>query len=61
MKKSLLAIVFAAAALPIFAAQNAPASGQSTNQSTTAPAKKAKKHSTKKTSPTTTTSTTSQK
>ena len=61
MKKSLLAIVFAAASLPMIFAQNtAPATpSQSTpNQKSTTPAKKAKKtskHSTKKTTGSTST------
>lgn len=59
MKKSLIAIAFAAASLPmIFAQTSAPATpSQSTpNQKSTTPAKKVKKtskHSTKKTSSTT--------
>jgi len=63
MKKSLIAIVFAAASLPmIFAQTPAPATpSQSTpDQKSTAPAKKVKKttkHSTKKTSANTTGST----
>lgn len=51
MKKSLLAIVLAAATLPLtFAQTPAPAQNQPEQKSTaTKPAKKTKKHSTKKT------------
>lgn len=60
MKKSLLAIVFAAAAVPLTFAAQTPAPAQSQpNQSTstTKPAKKAKKHTTKKTTGATSTPT----
>jgi hypothetical protein len=43
MKKSLLAIVFAAASLPMFAQTPAPATQSTPDQTSTAPAKKAKK------------------
>lgn len=61
MKKTMLAIVFAAASLPLTFAQSTPAPNQSTDQTSTAPAKKAKKHSTKKTSSKKTTTSAAQK